>query len=90
MATLNYKCPKCGGPLQFNPETQKFLCEYCYSEFSDKEVQERYAEREQQQTRDEREVERAEKKKAEAQQQGADNGEEYAVSYTCPSWSICQ
>ena len=84
MATLNYKCPKCGGPLQFNPETQKFLCEYCYSEFSDKEVQERYAEREQQQTRDEREVERAEKKKAEAQQ-GADNGEEYAVSYTCPS-----
>ena len=84
MATLNYKCPKCGGPLQFNPETQKFLCEYCYSEFTDKEVQERYAEREQQQTRDEREVERAEKKKAEAQQ-GADNGEEYAVSYTCPS-----
>ena len=84
MATLNYKCPKCGGPLQFNPETQKFLCEYCYSEFTDKEVQDRYAEREQQQTRDEREVERAEKKKAEAQQ-GADNGEEYAVSYTCPS-----
>ena len=85
MATLNYKRPKCGGPLQFNPETQKFLCEYCYSEFTDKEVQERYAEREQQQTRDEREVERAEKKKAEAQQQGDDNGEEYAVSYTCPS-----
>ena len=85
MATLNYKCPKCGGPLQFNPETQKFLCEYCYSEFTDNEVQERYAEREQQQTRDEREVERAEKKKAEAQQQDADNGEEYAVSYTCPS-----
>lgn len=85
MATLNYKCSKCGGPLNFNPETQTFLCEYCYSEFTEQEVQQRYAEREQQQTRDEREVERAEQKKAQAQQQGTDDGGEYAVSYTCPS-----
>ena len=77
MATLNYKCPKCGGPLQFNPETQKFLCEYCFSDFTEQEVQQRYAEREQQQTRDEREVEAQAAK-------GEDNGD-YAVSYSCPS-----
>ncbi len=85
MATLNYKCPHCGGPLQFNPENQKFTCEYCFSSFTDTEVQQMYSEREQQQTRDEREVEQAEQKKAQAAQQGEDYGDDYPVSYSCPS-----
>ena len=66
MATLNYKCPNCGGPLKFNPETQKFLCEYCYSDFSEQVVQQRYAQQEQQTTGDERDVAYAEQQKAEA------------------------
>ena len=84
MATLEYKCPSCGGPLKFNPETQNFTCEYCFSSFSDAQVQQMYSQKEQQQTRDEREVERAEQQKAQAAQQGEDSGD-YAVSYSCPS-----
>lgn len=85
MATLDYKCPNCGGPLKFDPQSQKFTCEYCYSSFSDSQVQQMYAQREQQQTRDEREVERAAQQKAQAQQRGEDYGDDYPVSYSCPS-----
>ena len=46
MATLNYDCPACGGPLKFNPDKQKFTCEYCLSEFDPKTVQEMYAQQE--------------------------------------------
>ncbi len=35
MATVTYKCPNCGGDLQFNPELQKMKCEYCLSEFKE-------------------------------------------------------
>ena len=84
MATLNYKCPKCGGPLQFNPEKQMFSCEYCFSDFTEQEVQQRYSEREQQTTKDERDVEYAAKQKAEAEKQGFE-GDDYPVSYSCPS-----
>ncbi len=38
MATVTYKCPNCGGPLQFKPDIQKSKCEYCLSEFSDEEL----------------------------------------------------
>ena len=34
----NYKCPNCGGPLRFDPETQKLKCEYCDSLFTREEV----------------------------------------------------
>ncbi len=37
---LTYKCPNCGGPLKFDPEKQKYACEYCLSEFSQKEAEE--------------------------------------------------
>lgn len=36
--TLTFKCPNCGGGLQFDPETQKYVCEYCLSEFTQKEL----------------------------------------------------
>lgn len=32
--TITYKCPNCGGGLQFDPEKQKYACEYCLSEFT--------------------------------------------------------
>ncbi len=33
MAAITYKCPNCGGGLVFKPETQKYHCEYCLSDF---------------------------------------------------------
>ncbi|MBE6914646.1 MAG: hypothetical protein E7472_06940 [Ruminococcaceae bacterium] len=35
----NYKCPACGGPLQFSNETQDLMCEYCESHFPVAEVE---------------------------------------------------
>ena len=29
-----YKCPNCGGEIQFQPENGKIKCEYCGSVFS--------------------------------------------------------
>lgn len=38
MATTSYKCLNCGAGLHFNPELQKFKCEYCLSEFTEAEL----------------------------------------------------
>ncbi|MHC5248834.1 TFIIB-type zinc ribbon-containing protein [Enterococcus sp. LJL90] len=38
MDVLTYKCPNCGGPLTFNPEDQKFHCDYCLSIFTEEQV----------------------------------------------------
>ncbi len=38
MATTSYKCLNCGAGLHFNPEFQKFKCEYCLSEFTEVEL----------------------------------------------------
>ena len=38
----NYKCPNCGGPLRFDPATQKLKCEYCDSLFTQEEVDQFY------------------------------------------------
>lgn len=38
MALMSYKCPNCGGGLQFNPSSQKFKCEFCLSEFTEEEM----------------------------------------------------
>ena len=32
-ATLEYKCPSCGGAIEFNSSVQKMKCPYCDSEF---------------------------------------------------------
>lgn len=38
MSTLTYKCPNCGGYLLFQPDTQRYACEYCLSEFDQAEL----------------------------------------------------
>lgn len=38
----NYQCPNCGGPLRFDPATQKLKCEYCESLFTQEEVDQFY------------------------------------------------
>jgi len=40
LEAVQYKCPNCGGELKFKPETQKFGCEYCFSEFTEQEIRE--------------------------------------------------
>ena len=67
MATMEYKCPSCGAPLSFNPENQNFLCEYCGSAFTAQQIQSLYADREQQETVNEREVKHSEEQRAQAQ-----------------------
>ena len=39
METISYKCPNCGGDLRFHPEKQDYLCEFCDSRFSQKELE---------------------------------------------------
>ena len=39
MAVVAYKCPNCGAPLEFSPESQKFECSFCGSSFSEEELQ---------------------------------------------------
>jgi DNA-directed RNA polymerase subunit RPC12/RpoP len=38
---ISYQCPNCGGPLIFDPKKQKYVCEYCLSEFAQKEMEEK-------------------------------------------------
>ncbi len=85
MATMNYKCPNCDGPLTFNPDKQLFTCDYCLGEFSPAQVQQINAAKEQRETGDEREVKRAEEEKQKAKAQGVEDSDEYPVSYSCPS-----
>lgn len=37
---IEYKCPNCNADLKFMPDTQKFGCEYCGSEFTLEDMQE--------------------------------------------------
>lgn len=38
MALMSYKCPNCGGGLQFDPPSGNFKCEFCLSEFTEDEM----------------------------------------------------
>ena len=39
MSAVSYKCPNCGGELTFDPQTQKYKCEYCFSYFTEEELE---------------------------------------------------
>ncbi len=39
MAAVTWKCPNCGGGLQFAPQSQDFECEYCMSHFTQEELE---------------------------------------------------
>ncbi|WIV12426.1 hypothetical protein [Proteiniborus sp. MB09-C3] len=38
MAIVTYKCPNCGGALEFNADSQNWKCEFCLSDFNNEEV----------------------------------------------------
>lgn len=46
-ATATFKCPACGGYLEFDPEGQRFLCPYCSASFNEEELQQQSAAKEQ-------------------------------------------
>lgn len=83
MATLNYKCPNCGGPLKFNPDKQMFSCEYCMSDFEEQKIQQMYAEKEEKENQSEKKEREAQEKTAEVDNNDDESDE--AVVYTCPS-----
>ncbi len=37
-ATVTYQCPNCGAGLLFDPEKQRFSCEFCLSDFTEEEL----------------------------------------------------
>ncbi|MDO4960230.1 MAG: TFIIB-type zinc ribbon-containing protein [Eubacteriales bacterium] len=39
MAVLTYKCPNCNGPLTWNGQKEKFVCDYCMSSFTEAELE---------------------------------------------------
>ena len=38
MAGVTYKCPGCGAYLVFNPDTQKWRCDFCGADYDEKEL----------------------------------------------------
>ena len=38
MAAITYKCPNCDGPLTWNGEKGKFVCDYCGGKFTEEEL----------------------------------------------------
>ena len=38
----NYKCPACGGGLNFDPTSGKIICEYCDSSYTVEQIEEIY------------------------------------------------
>ena len=38
MAVITLKCPNCGGELVFEPETQQYRCPYCFSAFTQQQI----------------------------------------------------
>lgn len=93
MATVNYTCPNCAGPLKFNPEKQMFSCEYCMSDFTEKHIQDLYAEKEKKENTAEKQEKKQqeEAKKNTAEKAENDNTaaqeqpQEDAVVYNCQS-----
>ena len=48
MDVIQYKCPNCGGDLQFDPATGAYACQYCRSKFSQSDIDKQTEEKTQQ------------------------------------------
>lgn len=77
MAAITYKCPNCGAGLRFEPELQKYKCDFCGSSFTQKQLQTLAPDEASDQT--------VPKDEADPAGAGAACGEGEAVVYTCPS-----
>lgn len=72
---VEYTCPGCAAPLTFNPDKQRFCCEYCLNEYSQEKIQELFDNKEQEELQ--REI-KEEKLRQEYEMQDA-------VIYSCPT-----
>ena len=45
--TATFKCPSCGGYLEYDPAGQRFLCPYCGASFNEEELREQSEAKEQ-------------------------------------------
>ena len=40
MAVVSYKCPRCGAPLEYTPESGRFECAYCGGSYTENDLKE--------------------------------------------------
>lgn len=73
MAITSYKCPSCGAPIEFKPDLQKFSCDYCLSEYTEKEIADLYKTLEE------------EKKEVIQEKQVSQEKQKHLASYECNS-----
>ena len=91
MAVISFKCPNCDGELIFDPETQKYKCEYCGSKFTQAELDAlQPAESEETDAgaadgSDAAEQETTEQQSADTKKKEGEDGGAEAVIYNCPS-----
>lgn len=84
MSVISYKCPNCDGELIFDPKTQKYKCEYCFSLLSQEELEAMTpAEGVEQKADNTGEEQSANDQNTDAGKAGAQEAE--GVIYTCPS-----
>lgn len=76
MSVISYKCPNCDGELLFDPKSGKYKCEYCYSLFSQEELDD---------MRQDTSTESDTSREGNAFHEAGDSKEQDAVIYTCPS-----
>lgn len=92
---ITYKCPNCGGGLQFDPATQKYKCEFCFSLFTQEELEQLYREEEQESDKESRKHQAESENISEKSEHGSEkpeygsekpeNQDEGTVLYQCPS-----
>lgn len=69
---ITYKCPSCGAPMLFDPESQKLSCDHCGTELSAKEYEERYGKPTlREETEEEKAADRVEGGPAETEEEGS-------------------
>lgn len=83
MAAVTWKCPNCGGGLQFDPSSQSFECEYCMSRFTQEELDSLKPDEGEVQPELEQETEDGRESGMESDEQK--ENQKQAVIYTCPS-----
>lgn len=80
----NYSCPNCGGPLRFDPEKQKLVCDHCGSVFTAEEIDAHFKEKNEKAVSVEEE--RQEKEEDEILHQTFSSEDlSHLKAYTCPS-----
>ena len=79
-----YRCPNCSADLKFDPDKQKFCCEYCHSEFTNQEINNMT----QQRTESEQEQKNTRQAQGNVSEEQRVRDEEFAENtrlYQCPS-----